>query len=124
MRNFKVINMTWRDIVKREAFKVSPHYDRLNQRKTMTVNQAHEEAHKIMVKRHGKDYDEKSWASAERNQLFNLMYYHGQTPAMAAKQPFIEPEEDDPSEGWRSNPIHRQTGKSKSKDNDIGPLGF
>ena len=116
--------MTWKDIMKKEPFKVSRHFNRLNQKETMTVNQAHEEAHKIMVKRHGKDYDERSWAGAERNQLFNLMYYHGQTPAMAAKQPFIVPEESDPSEGWRSNPTHRQTGKSKSDGGDPGPLGI
>ena len=77
--------MTWKDIVKRE---------------TMTVNQANEEAHKIMVKRYGKDYEKRNWAGAEKRQLIDLMYHHGMSPAMAAKQPFIEPKESDASKDW------------------------
>ena len=50
--------MTCKDIVKRE---------------TMTVNQANEEAHKIMVKRYGKDYEKRNWAGAEKRQLIDLM---------------------------------------------------
>lgn len=92
--------MTWKDIVKKEPSKVSPHFNRLNQRETMTVNQANEEAHKIMVKRYGKDYEKKNWAGAEEKQLIDLMYHHGMSPAMAAKQPFIEPEESDASKDW------------------------
>jgi len=92
--------MSWEDILKKEPFEVSPHYDRLNQKETMTVNEAHKEVHKIMVKRHGEDYDKKNWAGAEELQLFNLIYHQGMSPAMAAKQPFIEPEGVDMSEGW------------------------
>ena len=93
--------MTWKDIVKREAQRVDSHYDKLNQKETMTVNEAHKEVHNIMVKLYGKDYEKKNWAGAEQLQLYNLIYNQGMSPDMAAKQPFTEPEdEEDTRKDW------------------------